>query len=143
MTSTPPTLPSYYQYVGEVQDFVEKLKRFTSLKFAKQMITVSDDTTPESTTTSNAERKILVIYYKNKFYGIEGMCPHQQAPLSYGDIEDIESLGDPKLICPRHGWKIDMLSGSVDQNGDSVDIYDVQVVEGKVYVDVRQKKNVK
>ena len=58
----------------------------------------------------------------------DNQCPHRGGPLAEG------ILGDGKVICPLHGWKVDLASGRCLGESASVRTYDVHVINGRVLV---------
>jgi multimeric flavodoxin WrbA/nitrite reductase/ring-hydroxylating ferredoxin subunit len=78
------------------------------------------------------EIEIAVFNINGKYYAISNKCQHQGGPLSEG-ILDIEK----KIVtCPWHGWKYSVIDGRAPhKGGDSVNSYEIKVVEDKLYVD--------
>jgi len=52
------------------------------------------------------DRKIAVFRLEDGFYAIEDICTHDGGPLAEGEIEDHE------VICPRHGARFDIKTGT-------------------------------
>ena len=50
---------------------------------------------------------ILLVNLGGSYYAVEGMCPHADAELSYGQL-----YGD-ELVCPVHGSTFDVKTGDV------------------------------
>jgi 3-phenylpropionate/trans-cinnamate dioxygenase ferredoxin component len=50
--------------------------------------------------------KIILAKYKGKYYAIDALCPHMGGDLSKGSLEG------RNVICPRHGHKIDIFTGT-------------------------------
>lgn len=62
-------------------------------------------------------------------FAIENACPHMGAPLADGEMTG------SSVCCHEHGWIIDLLSGEVlERDWAQVATYPVEVLEGKVYV---------
>ena len=61
-------------------------------------------------------------------FATDNQCPHRGGPLAEG------ILGDGKVICPLHGWKVDLASGRCLGESASVRTYDVHVINGRVLV---------
>jgi nitrite reductase (NADH) small subunit len=54
-------------------------------------------------------RSIAVFNLGGKFLAVDNRCPHRGGPLADG-IATGESV-----VCPLHGWKIDLQNGSVQR----------------------------
>lgn len=64
---------------------------------------------------------------------MENRCPHKGGVLSEGIV-----TGN-KVICPLHGWKIDMVTGeAMRPDKGCVHTYPVDVRKGEVYVDISE-----
>jgi NAD(P)H-dependent nitrite reductase small subunit len=91
-----------------------------------------------------ADREIAIFNLGDRFAAIDAQCPHRGGPLCDGIVTGCgPSLADGPLVghavvCPLHGWKIDLDSGSVIRPEVSVRVetYDVRVTEGVVEVNV-------
>jgi 3-phenylpropionate/trans-cinnamate dioxygenase ferredoxin component len=77
-------------------------------------------------------RKLAVFNVNGTFYAIEDTCTHRGAPLSEGECDGTE------VICPWHGARFDLVSGSAlsAPARTGVQAYLVQVVGNDVQVDV-------
>lgn len=65
----------------------------------------------------------------DRIYALEDFCPHKGAPLSYGQLEGA------RVICPLHGWEINLADGRVAfPNGGSVRSFPVRVDDGEIFV---------
>lgn len=81
--------------------------------------------------TDDDERylEIAVFNLNGTFHAISDSCIHKGGPLSKGFID-----GDI-ITCPWHGWKYSIKTGkSPHDGGDSVNSYEVRIVENKIYV---------
>ena len=80
----------------------------------------------------NKEEKNIVIAVFNingVFYAISNSCVHKGGPLSKGFLD-----GDI-VTCPWHGWKYSVKTGeSSHEGGDSVNSYEVKIIEDKIFV---------
>ena len=56
-----------------------------------------------------AERPLILVKAKNKFYALDLRCYHAGGPLSMGDIEDVE--GNLCIKCPWHAYIIKLETG--------------------------------
>lgn len=61
---------------------------------------------------------------------VANRCPHRQGPLAEGVIDDRQ------VICPYHGHKFDMRTGSGSEAGESVRAYKAWEEDGKIVVEV-------
>jgi len=76
-----------------------------------------------------AGRTIAVFRQRDgRVFATDNQCPHRGGPLAEG------ILGDGKVICPLHGWKLDLASGRCLGESASVRTYDVHVINGRVLV---------
>ena len=76
-----------------------------------------------------AGRTIAVFRQRDgRVFATDNQCPHRGGPLAEG------ILGDGKVICPLHGWKVDLASGRCLGESASVRTYDVHVINGRVLV---------
>jgi nitrite reductase (NADH) small subunit len=82
----------------------------------------------------------IALYYfthRNEWYASQNLCPHkQQMALSRGMLGS--QAGEPKVACPFHKKTFSLKDGHClnDEACDHIKIYDVQVKEGQVYIDV-------
>jgi nitrite reductase (NADH) small subunit len=74
-------------------------------------------------------RSIAVFNVAGSFYAIDNLCPHRGGPLAEGDV-------DGKLVvCPWHGWRWDVTTGSNANNpAVRVSCYPVTVEQGTIFV---------
>ncbi len=78
------------------------------------------------------EIEIAVFNIEGKYYAISNTCQHQKGPLSEGIIDSEKKI----VTCPWHGWKYSVIDGKAPhKGGDSVNSYEIKVVEDKLYVD--------
>ena len=63
-----------------------------------------------------------------RLFAVDSHCPHRGGPLAEG------ILGDGKVICPLHGWKIDLASGKCLGESAGVRTYDAQQVGDRVVI---------
>ena len=59
-------------------------------------------------------------------FATDGRCPHRGGPLADGIV------GDGIVICPLHGWRIDLASGSCHGERAAVRVYGVRRAGGRV-----------
>ncbi len=76
-----------------------------------------------------AGRTIAVFRQRDgRVFATDNQCPHRGGPLADGIV------GDGKVICPLHGWKIDLLSGRCLGESAGVRVHDVALVGGRIFV---------
>jgi nitrite reductase/ring-hydroxylating ferredoxin subunit len=57
-------------------------------------------------------RFVTVLRKKGKLHAIDAICYHAGAPLTHGEILDIEDLGVTVVVCPWHEFMIDLNNGT-------------------------------
>lgn len=77
-----------------------------------------------------AGEEALLVKTPAGFRGVPRVCPHQDKPLSHSKI-----VGDGKMIrCLFHGYTFKLDDGKgVNCPGFSIQIYDVQQVDGRLF----------
>jgi len=76
-----------------------------------------------------AGRTVAVFRQRDgRVFATDNQCPHRGGPLVDG------ILGDGKVICPMHGWKIDLTSGKCLGESSGVSVYDVVIVSGRIFL---------
>lgn len=55
------------------------------------------------------EREIAIFNLGDRFLAIDNQCPHQGGPLCDGIVSGTT------VVCPLHGWKIDLEGGAVNK----------------------------
>ncbi|MEJ7642321.1 MAG: Rieske 2Fe-2S domain-containing protein [Candidatus Nitrosocosmicus sp.] len=80
-------------------------------------------------TEGEKNMEIAVFNLDGIFHAISNSCIHKGGPLSKGLLD-----GDI-VTCPWHGWKYSVKTGkSPHEGGDSVNSYEVKIMENKIYV---------
>ncbi len=91
------------------------------------------------------DREIAIFNLGNRFAAIDAACPHRGGPLCDGIVTgsgapslDCGPVVGHAVVCPLHGWKIDLQTGAVLKPDVSVrvDTYEVRVEDGVVEVAV-------
>ena len=59
------------------------------------------------------DRAIAVFNLGDRFLAVENRCPHRGGPLADGIVS-----GD-SVICPLHGWKVDLQHGNVQRPAET------------------------
>ena len=78
---------------------------------------------------------VCVANVDGRIHAIEDACPHSGASLAEGRIED------GCVVCPGHGWAIDLERGEVRTpagRGACTPVYDVTVVDDEIQIDRRR-----
>jgi nitrite reductase (NADH) small subunit len=60
---------------------------------------------------------------------VANRCPHKQGPLSDGII------GDDKVICPLHGHRFDLSTGSGSEARECVRVFNIREDVGKIFLE--------
>ena len=88
-------------------------------------------------------RELAIFNLGTKFAAVDAACPHRGGPLCDGIVTGAPSLaGSPvkghAVVCPLHGWKVDLNTGNVLKPDVSVkvDTYEVRVKEGVIEVNL-------
>jgi nitrite reductase (NADH) small subunit len=63
-----------------------------------------------------------------KLFAVQNRCPHRQGPLAEG------ILGAGKVICPLHGHKFDLATGTGSEPAECVRAYPVEVRNGEIWI---------
>src|SRR5437763_1563524 len=90
-------------------------------------------------------REIAIFNLGDRFAAVEAACPHRSGPLCDGIVTRI---GGPSLacgsvtghavVCPLHGWKIDLGTGRVlkPEVPVKVQVYEVLVRDGIIEIEI-------
>jgi nitrite reductase/ring-hydroxylating ferredoxin subunit/ferredoxin-thioredoxin reductase catalytic subunit len=73
---------------------------------------------------------IAVVRVADEVFALSNLCRHAFAPLSDGFVDGYE------LVCPWHGWRYDVRSGTTDHPNADVRTYPAAVRDGVVFVSV-------
>lgn len=76
-----------------------------------------------------AEVDVAVFCIDGEYYALNNQCPHQGGPLGNGRVED------DCVYCPWHGWEFEVDTGEHAQGMATAESYEVEVVDGGIYVD--------
>jgi 3-phenylpropionate/trans-cinnamate dioxygenase ferredoxin subunit len=76
------------------------------------------------------ETPIVILNILGQYYAIADVCSHDEGPVGEGEIEKFE------IICPRHGARFDIRSGSALALPAFVDIpaYPVRILGNQIEV---------
>jgi ferredoxin-NADP reductase/nitrite reductase/ring-hydroxylating ferredoxin subunit len=76
-----------------------------------------------------AGKDLALFRVGDKLHAIDGLCPHEGAPLAQGEFRD------GVVTCPWHGWTFDACSGcSLAPPKNDVKHYDTLIEDGNVFV---------
>lgn len=79
--------------------------------------------------------EIAVFKVNGEIFALNNICPHQHSALIYdGFIEQ------GYIVCPAHGWMFDLKTGKLPSGGKGLESYPVMIVDGNIYVKVKEKK---
>lgn len=73
------------------------------------------------------DRTVAVFRQRDgRLFATDNECPHRGGPLADGMI------GDGTVICPLHGWKIDLETGRCVSESAGVRVYHVTLLGGRM-----------
>ncbi|QQR86851.1 MAG: Rieske (2Fe-2S) protein [Flavobacteriales bacterium] len=76
-------------------------------------------------------RKLLLVRWNDHLYALEEQCPHHGASMIAGEVND------GCLVCPRHRYRYDLVTGRGRQpDGGNAAVYPIEVRHGGVFVGV-------
>lgn len=74
---------------------------------------------------------VAVFKVNGKFFAMENKCLHRQGPLGEGELDG------RSVVCPWHGWRYDVASGSLELIPTlKVGKYDTEVRGNDVFIGV-------
>jgi nitrite reductase/ring-hydroxylating ferredoxin subunit/ferredoxin-thioredoxin reductase catalytic subunit len=76
------------------------------------------------------KRDIAVARVAEEFFALSNVCRHAFAPLADGYMDGYFAM------CPWHGWRYDVRTGTTDHPNADVKTYETSVRDGLVYVTV-------
>jgi nitrite reductase (NADH) small subunit len=85
-----------------------------------------------------AGHEIALFNLGDRFLAVENSCPHRGGPLSDGIVSG------RTVVCPLHGWKIDLESGQVTNRAEEnlcVETFATAVREGVVMLELSVPEN--
>lgn len=74
------------------------------------------------------KRSIAVANVDGEFFALSNVCRHAFAPLAEGFMDGHH------VMCPWHGWRYDVRTGTTDHPDADVKTYETSVRDGIVYV---------
>jgi nitrite reductase/ring-hydroxylating ferredoxin subunit len=92
-------------------------------------------------------REIVLVRWKDAFYALRNICPHQTQSFKSGfvrchihageDVGEIEVTQDGLLVCPWHAFEFGLEDGHcVSDHRLRVRTYPVEVRDGQVVVEI-------
>jgi nitrite reductase (NADH) small subunit len=81
------------------------------------------------------DRSIAVFNLGNRFLAVDNRCPHRGGPLADGIV-----TGE-SVVCPLHGWKIDLQNGSIQRPAETpacVTTFATKVEAGTLLLDISE-----
>jgi 3-phenylpropionate/trans-cinnamate dioxygenase ferredoxin subunit len=80
------------------------------------------------------ETELALFKSNGEIFALSNICPHKQTALIYdGFVEE------GCVVCPAHGWKFDLRTGSKISGSKGLDSYEVKVVDENIFVKVIPK----
>lgn len=94
--------------------------------------TVDDIPRGEGRCFTVQDRRIAIFHLEDgSIRAVDQDCPHRGGPLSDGLV------GKDSVICPLHGWRIDLETGAVvGQEEKRVKTYPVKVEQGEILLEL-------
>ena len=88
---------------------------------------------PRGARTVRTPRREIAIFRTagDEVFALENRCPHKGGPLADGIVSG------ESVVCPLHGWKINLACGSVDRPADTgacIETYPVRIDNGIIVV---------
>jgi NAD(P)H-dependent nitrite reductase small subunit len=78
---------------------------------------------------------VAIFKIKDEIFAAHNLCAHQHAAIIFdGFIED------EYITCPAHGWQFSLRTGRMPEGRKGIDVYEVLVDAGNVYVKVFKKE---
>jgi nitrite reductase (NADH) small subunit len=95
--------------------------------------TVNDIPVGEGRKVTLGDRVVAVFYLDDgRFLAVDHRCPHRQGPLADG------LLCGKTVVCPLHGWKIDLETGNALDEEAVLQTYPVEAREGRIYLSMSE-----
>jgi nitrite reductase (NADH) small subunit len=77
------------------------------------------------------ERDVAVFRKGGRLFALDGLCPHEGAPLGHGEVVGRQ------VVCERHGWSFDLATGECEQYPqERVACFPVREQDGMVVVEL-------
>jgi nitrite reductase (NADH) small subunit len=76
-------------------------------------------------------KRVAIFNAAGGYAALDATCPHKAGPLGDG------LLADACVVCPLHGWRIDLKTGAVVDGGEGrIGTYEVVEREGELFVEL-------
>lgn len=75
-------------------------------------------------------RGVLICREDGQLYAVDEICPHKNQSMERAPLVDGE------IVCPHHQYRFDLETGRCNRRCAPVQTYDVEVVDGEVWVRV-------
>jgi nitrite reductase (NADH) small subunit len=80
------------------------------------------------------QKDVAIFHIQGKYYAIDDLCPHAQASLSGGSVED------ETVTCPWHYWRFRLTDGAwIDNPKIKTGCYTVTVQADSVVLEIPDK----
>jgi nitrite reductase/ring-hydroxylating ferredoxin subunit len=80
----------------------------------------------------NSSKRLNLITTSKSIMATSNACPHKGAPFHQGTIKDIEDT----VTCLLHNWTFSLKTGKSDRNDHVIDIHDVIVKDGILWISI-------
>jgi nitrite reductase (NADH) small subunit len=82
------------------------------------------------------DREVAIFNLGDRLMAVDAACPHRGGPLCDGIVTGTGTVVGSAVVCPLHGWKIDLETGRVLKPEVSVrvDTYEVRVRENIIEI---------
>jgi len=98
-----------------------------------KLMDTNDLTDGEGRVVSVAGIHVAVFRVDGRFFAIDNKCLHRGGPLGEGELRG------RTVVCPWHGWKYDVATGSFEPIPTlKVGTYRVEIVGDEVFVEIPQ-----
>lgn len=87
----------------------------------------------EGRSVTVGDRDVAIFNLGDRFLAIDNQCPHQGGPLCDGIVSGTT------VVCPLHGWKVDLEAGVVNKPADipaCLETFRTRVEEGIVLIEL-------
>jgi len=107
---------------------IEELEPGSPVQVPVCRMTDLDPHTPRHVKIGKSD--IAVVRVGDEVFALSNVCRHAFAPLSEGFVDGYE------LVCPWHGWRYDVRTGTTDHPNADIRTYPTTVRDGEVLVSV-------
>lgn len=78
---------------------------------------------------------VAIFKIGNELFAINNICSHQHAAILHDGFIEEEFV-----TCPAHGWQFSLRTGKMPEGRKGVNVFEVMVDKGEVYVKVFKKE---